>query len=67
MTAAPSEQPKPPPKIVVPLRMSAPGKAICQKLAAEAGYKHYTAWMRDVLQAEANNPKHKPRPKRETP
>ena len=61
MTVA--DQKKPPPRIVVPLRVSPTGKARWIEAAKAAGYDHYTAWMRDVLAAEAVAPRHKPKPK----
>lgn len=54
---------KPAPRIVMPLRISAAGKAVIQRAAKAAGFQHYTAWARAVLAAEATNPKHHVRPK----
>jgi hypothetical protein len=53
------------PRVPVPFRVAPAGKAAIQKAAEQAGYDHYTAWIRDLCAAEISNPKHRPRPKEE--
>lgn len=63
MTVAAGDNGRPDARVVVPLRLSPAGKALIQDRASAAGYTAYTAYMRDVLEAEALNPRHRPQPK----
>ena len=72
MSTQPADPDRPtrkPPRTVVTFRLAESGKAAAQKYAAAQGYtgqhstEGYTAWIRDLVQAEVTNPRHNLRPK----
>lgn len=65
MTGAGQAEPKRENRKVWPLRVAPSGIDAFAKAARRQGYDHTTTWARDVLAAEAMNPKHRPKPKKE--
>ena len=64
MTSTQDRPAKKPPRYPWPIRIAPGGKAAAEEYAREkCGYQYPSEWVRDLIAAEVQNPKHNLRPK----